>query len=413
MSCESGIRACLARIDARERDIRVWACVDRDGAIARARALDGGEARGALHGLPVGVKDVIDTADMPTAYGSPIYAGYRPRADAACVERLKAAGAIILGKTVTAEFAFVQPGPTRNPHDLACTPGGSSSGSGAAVADGMVPVALATQTGGSTIRPAAFCGVVGYKPAFGRFPTAGLKPLAPSIDTIGVIARTVDDAARVAAVLAGEPIPAIALPVPTHSPRFALCRTPYAAQAEPQALERLDAVAAALADAGARVRELELPDAFGELDGLHRVIMSHETARSMAKEWQSARERLSPGLGEFIERGLATSAEAVAAARAHVAACGQALPALLGEDEVILTLPSAGEAPVGLASTGNAVFCRLWTLLGVPCLALPARRGLRGLPLGVQLVGGPEPLLFAVARWTAHRLQEANPGVLA
>jgi len=251
-----------------------------------------------LHGLAVGVKDVIDTADMPTEYGSPIYSGHRPQRDAACVQRLKAAGAIILGKTVTTEFAFVQPGKTRHPLDPRCTPGGSSSGSAAAVADGMVPIALATQTGGSTIRPAAFCGVVGYKPAFGRVPSKGLKHLAPSLDTIGLIARTVDEVARVGAVLAGEPV-SFVLPDP---PQLALCHTPYAAQAEPQAIARLDAVANRLARAGARVRDLELPGMFAELDSLHRVIMSHETAQSMAHEWRTARDRLSAGMTEFIER---------------------------------------------------------------------------------------------------------------
>jgi amidase len=388
MSSETALRKSLARIDAREREVRAWTYV--------ARELDQGSA-GPLQGLPIGVKDVIDTADMPTEYGSPIYAGHRPKADAACVQRLKQAGAIVLGKTVTTEFAFMQPGPTRNPHDLACTPGGSSSGSAAAVADGMVPVALATQTGGSTIRPAAFCGVFGYKPAFDRFPTAGLKPLAPSLDTIGIIARTLGDLARVSSVLANNVVSNEA----TKAPRFAICRTPYAAEAEPQMRERLDTVARTLARAGAKVRELELPAAFAELNALHRVIMAHETARSMAHEWRTAREKLSTHLATFIERGLSTSEEAVAAARARVAACKEALPALLEDGELILTFSAAGEAPVGLASTGNAVFCRLWTLLGVPCLAIPAGRGERGLPLGVQLVGGPEELLFAAAAWTA------------
>jgi amidase len=395
MSAEAAVRASLARIDAREREVRAWNYVDREGALARARALDAGGERGALHGVAIGVKDVIDTASMPTEYGSPIYAGHRPGADAACVARLAAAGAVVLGKTVTTEFAFAQPGATCNPHDLACTPGGSSSGSGAAVADGMVTVALATQTGGSTIRPAAFCGVVGYKPAFGRVPTAGLKPLAPSLDTIGVIARTADEVARVAAVLAGAPIPT----APEGPPRFAVCRTPYAAAAEPQALARLDAAAAALTRAGARVRALELPGAFVALDELHRVIMAHETARSMAHEWRTARARLSPSLAAFIERGLATTPAAVAAARAQAATCKRSLAALLDEGELVLTLAAAGEAPVGLESTGNAVFNRLWTLLGLPCLTLPAGRGARGLPLAVQLVGGPEDALLAAARW--------------
>jgi Asp-tRNA(Asn)/Glu-tRNA(Gln) amidotransferase A subunit family amidase len=407
MTIESAIRASLARIDARERELGAWAFLARDAALARARELDRSAPQGPLHGLAAGVKDVIDTADMPTEYGSPIYAGHRPRADAACVLRLKQAGAIVLGKTVTAEFAFMHPGRTRNPHDLRCTPGGSSSGSAAAVADAMVPVALATQTGGSTIRPAAFCGVFGYKPAFGRFPTEGLKPLAPSLDTIGVIARTLRDIARVAAVLANEQVVTTEAP---RAPRLALCRTPYAAEAEPQARERLDAVARAWAHAGARVRELELPAAFAELNELHRVIMAHETARSMAHEWRTARERLSAPLAGFIERGLSTPDDTVAKARARVAGCRQALPALLEDAELILTFSAAGEAPEGLASTGNAVFCRLWTLLGVPCLAIPAGAGARGLPLGVQLVGGPEGLLFSAAAWAADRIAHLNPG---
>jgi amidase len=404
---EAAVAAHLARIDAREADVGAWAYVDREGALARACALDATGSRGPLHGVSIGVKDVIDTADMPTEYGSPVYAGHRPREDAACVRRLKDAGAIVLGKTVTAEFAFVQPGRTRNPHDLACTPGGSSSGSAAAVADGMVPLALATQTGGSTIRPAAFCGVVGYKPAFGRIPTAGLKALAPSLDTIGVMARSVAEIARAAAVLEGEPLAAAA---PPSAPRFALCRTPYAAEAEPQAIARLESVARAFARAGAAVRELELPDEFAELNALHRAIMAHETARSMAHEWRTARARLSPGLAAFIETGLATAPEAVAAARARVEACKRALPQRLAADESILTLPAAGEAPVGLESTGNAMFCRLWTLLGVPCLALPAGRGARGLPLGVQLVGAAAPALFAAAAWAEARIAESSPG---
>jgi len=410
MSCEAMIRGHLARIDAREGEVGAWVYVDGEAALAEARALDASPRRGALHGLAIGVKDIIDTADMPTEYGSPIYKGHRPVRDAACVQRLKAAGAIILGKTVTTEFAFVHPGRTRHPLDPGCSPGGSSSGSAAAVADGMVPVALGTQTGGSTIRPAAFCGVVGYKPGFGRFPSDGMKPLAPSLDTIGLMARTVDEVARVGAVLAGEPISAPASFLLQDPPRLALCHTPYAAQAEPQAIARLDVVASRLARAGARVRDQELPGMFAELDRLHRVIMSHETAQSMAHEWRTARDRLSPGMSEFIERGLSTSTQAVAAARAHVEACKAALPGLLGDDELILTLPAAGEAPVGLASTGNAVFCRMWTLLGVPCLTLPAGCGERGLPLGVQLVGGPESSLFAVASWTAQRLQESRTG---
>jgi len=243
MSCESLIRASLTRIDAREREVGAWAYVDRDAALARARALDSGDQTGLrsglLHGLAVGVKDIIDTADMPTEYGSPIYAGNRPRQDAACVQRLKAAGAIILGKTVTTEFAFVQPGGTRNPHDLACTPGGSSSGSAAAVADGMVPLAFGTQTAGSIIRPAAYCGCIGYKPSFGLINRAGVKPLADRLDTVGVLARTVEDAAFFAGVLSERPA-LRHLAVPSDPPRFGLYRTPMWEEAEPATAAALD-----------------------------------------------------------------------------------------------------------------------------------------------------------------------------
>lgn len=405
MSCEAAISALLAHIDSCEGDIGAWAWLDREAALRRARALDASPARGALHGMPIGIKDVIDTADMPTAYNSPIYAGHRPARDAEVVQRLKAAGAIVLGKTVTTEFAFMAPGRTRNPHDLRCTPGGSSSGSAAAVAAGMVPVALTTQTGGSTIRPAAFCGVIGYKSAFDRYPTAGLKYLAPSIDTIGLHARSLDDLARVSAVLAGDTGVPSGAPSAAR-PRFALTRTHHAEQAEPQAIRRLEAVARVLARAGAEVRELELPGPFAEIDPLHRVIMASEVARSFAPEWASARPRLSADLARFIEQGLACGEAQVAEARARVAHARAVMGDLVAQDELVLTLPAAGEAPVGIASTGNATFNRLWTMLGLACLTLPAGRGMRGLPLGVQLVGHndrsapAEQQLLAQARWT-------------
>lgn len=404
-SALAALEQCLANIDAREDAVGAWVALDRDGAIAQARALDARRERGPLHGMVVGVKDVIDTADFPTECGSPIYAGHRPAADALCVRRLRDAGAIVLGKTVTATFAFMQPGKTHNPHDLDCTPGGSSSGSAAAVAASMATVTLATQTGGSTIRPAAHCGVVGYKPAFDRIPTAGLKHLAPSIDTIGVMARTVEEVARATAVMAGESQASIALP--STPPTFLLCRTPYESSAEPQTLQRLDAVASGFQTAGARVRPLELPASFAALNELHRVIMSYETARSMAHEWQSARDALDPDLAAFIERGRKhTSAEADAA-RAALAACRRELRSLVGSNETILTLATPGEAPRGIASTGNAIFCRLWTLLGVPCIALPAGRGERGLPLAVQLVGLTDAALLPAATWAENTIRIA------
>lgn len=412
MSCENSLRALLAHIDRLDGSIGAWAWLDHDAALAQARALDTDGVRGALHGMAIGVKDVIATADMPTEYNSPIYAGYRPGKDAEVVRRLRAAGAIILGKTVTTEFAYMAPGRTRNPHDLDCTPGGSSSGSAAAVASGMVPVALTTQTGGSTIRPAAFCGVIGYKPAFGRYPTAGLKHLSPSLDTIGLHARDFNDLARVSAVLAGDT--SVPDAVGQVRPRIVLTRTHHDGEAETQAIERLEQAAQALRDAGADVREMTLPPLFADIEPLHRVIMAYETARSFGHEWANARDKLSAGLASFISQGLVISDGEVAAAHARVAAGKTFLDTLLGDDELMLMPPVAGEAPVGLASTGNAAFNRLWTMLGVPCITLPAGRGARGLPLGVQLVArnleGGEPALLAHAQWVGVALAAAGHG---
>lgn len=412
MSCEEAIHNLLTRIDAREADIGAWAYLDRAGALARARALDAAPKSGALFGTAIGVKDVIDTADMPTGYNSPIYARHQPTQDAEVVRRLRAAGAIILGKTVTTEFAYTQPGRTRNPHDLECTPGGSSSGSAAAVATGMVPVALATQTGGSTIRPAAFCGVIGYKPAFGRYPTAGLKHLAPSFDTIGLHARAFDDLARVSAVLAGDA--GTVGPVVARRPRLAVAPYHRDGEAEPQALERLRVAKQVLKSAGAAVREFALPPLFAEVDALHRVLMSAEVAKAFVPEWANARDQLSADLSAFITEGLGYSDATVSAARAQVAEGARVMNTLLADDELLLTLPAAGEAPRGLASTGNAAFNRLWTMLGVPCITLPAGRGARHLPLGVQLVArrdaGTEADFFARARWVHEALAAAGYG---
>ena len=412
MSCETSLRALLAHIDSRESEIGAWAWLEHDAAMAQARALDAAGVRGALHGMAIGIKDVIATADMPTGYNSPIYAGHRPTTDAEVVRRLRAAGAIILGKTVTTEFAYMAPGRTRNPHDLKCTPGGSSSGSAAAVASAMVPVALTTQTGGSTIRPAAFCGVIGYKPAFGRYPTAGLKHLSPSLDTIGLHARHIDDLARASAVLAGDaPVPDA---VVATRPRIVLTRTHHDGYAEAQAIERLEQAAQALRRAGAEVREMRLPPLFADIEPMHRVIMAYETARSFSYEWANARDKLSADLASFITQGLDFSDSDVAAAHVRVGAGQAFFDTLLADDELMLMPPAAGEAPVGLASTGNAAFNRLWTMLGVPCITLPAGRGARGLPLGVQLVArnlaGGEPALLAHAQWVKDALAAAGHG---
>ena len=403
-SAESIARECLERIAERETTLSAWAHLDPEAVLAGARALDRAPARGALHGVPIGVKDVIDTADQPTCYGSPIYADHRPARDAACVARLKEAGALILGKTVTTEFAFAHPAGTRHPLESEHTPGGSSSGSAAAVADGMVPAALGTQTGGSTIRPSAFCGIVGYKPAFGSIPTGGLKPLAPSLDTIGIMARKLEDIPLLAGVLAAR----LVRPARGGPPRVALCRTPYWDSAETPARALVLDIAEAVREAGARLREIELPPEFARLDPVHRVVMSAEVARSMDPEWRSDAARLSAAMRTFIERGQREQPHDVAAGWALASECRRRLRTLCEAGEILMTVPAVGEAPRGLATTGDARFCRLWTLLGLPCLHLPVARGPAGLPLGVQLVAphdDEEGALLGAARWMAERLE--------
>ena len=407
-SAETVARACLERIAAREPAVGAWAYLDPDAVLEQARGLDHGPSRGALHGVPIGIKDVIDTADQPTAYGSPIYPDHRPARDAACVARLRDAGALILGKTVTAEFAYAHPAGTRHPLAPDHTPGGSSSGSAAAVADGMVPAALGTQTGGSTIRPAAFCGIVGYKPGYGSIPVDGLKPLAPSLDTIGILARELEDIPLIAGVLAARPVH----PVRNGPPRLALVRTPWWSDAEVAARAVVLEAVEAAREAGARTRKMELPPEAALLNEAHQVVMSSEVAVSMAPEWRGAAARLSAVMRAFIERGQRESPEDVDAGWALASEWRGRLRSVCEDGEILVTLPAAGEAPRGLESTGSSIFCRLWTLLGVPCLNLPVARGPSGLPLGLQLVAphGDEGVLLGAAEWLAERLDWSPVG---
>lgn len=397
LTSEALLRALLDRIAARESEVRAWAHLDAERALAEARARDAERPRGPLHGVPVGVKDVIDAAGQPTECNSPIYRGHVAAQDAACVQRLREGGAVIMGKTVTTEFAFMRPGPTTHPRDRARTPGGSSSGSAAAVADRMVPVALGTQTGGSTIRPAAFCGVVGYKPGFGRFDLHGVKLLAPSLDTIGVMTRSVEDVALVSAVMAGTTPSAVE---PIDTPRFATL-LPYREQAEPQTLAVFEQTMRLAAKRGAAVRALEPPPDFAGLNDAHRVIMAEQTARAFAREWAQHRDALSPELRDFIARGRSYSAAERDSAWVLVDRCRAWLAANLAQGEIIATLSAPGVAPLGLAATGNAIFNRLWSLLQSACLTIPMGEGAHGLPLGLQLVAhdGAEQSLLPAGEW--------------
>ncbi len=406
LGAEAVARALLDRIAVREPVVRAFAAIDPGAVLREAHALDAGPRRGSLHGVPIAVKDVLDTAGLPTAMGSPIFAGHQPRADAACVALARAAGALVLGKTVTAEFAFVHPGPTTNPHNPAHTPGGSSSGSAAAVAAGMVPLAIGTQTGGSVLRPAAFCGVVGFKPSFGLIHRGGLKLMAESLDTIGVFARSVADVALLLPVLAALPAPPPATPRP---PRIGLCRVHPWTLASPETRAVVEETAARLAEAGAEVLDITLPPAFEELLEVRARINDFEIARALAWEFHAERPRLSPRLAAAIEAGRTVPLAAYRAAQAAAMAARAAFPAAMAGCDTLLVPGAQGEAPEGLASTGDSRFQGAWTLLHGPALGLPVRRGPKGLPLGIQLVApaGRDDSLLGAGRWVEAALQAA------
>lgn len=402
LTSESLVAACLERIAAREPEVRAWACVDRELALKQARALDRVAPRSPLHGVPVGIKDVIDTADLPTEYNSPIYRGHRPRWDAACVALLRQAGCVILGKAATTEFANNHPAATRNPRKLTHTPGGSSSGSAAAVADFMTPLALGTQTGGSTIRPAAYCGVVGCKPSFGSINRAGLKFVAESLDTIGLFARSAEDIALLLHLLSGRAIPDFQT-VSRRKPRIGLFHTPRWHEADAATQAAIENAAARLARAGAKVSEFEAPAGYAQLFDSQNQIMCYEEARAFAWEHANHADQISESLRPRIEEGWALSREAYDAARLLARDCRRRLAEQMRDCDYLLTPSAPGEAPVTLVNTGNSVFNRVWTLLGVPCVTLPFGSGPNGLPLGVQLVGSfdGDSDLLGWSHWTA------------
>jgi Asp-tRNA(Asn)/Glu-tRNA(Gln) amidotransferase A subunit family amidase len=336
--------------------------------------------------VPVGFKDVIDTADMPTQYNSAIYRGHRPHTDASCVAMVRRAGGIVMGKTVTTEFASRTPGPTRNPHNLAHSPGGSSSGSAAAVADYMTPLAFGTQTGGSTIRPAAYCGIVGYKPSYGTINRAGLKQLAESLDTIGVMARTVEDCALLVHAVSARRLPDLSRKL-AQPPRIGLCRTSHWKDASPAAQAALESAAATLAQHGARLHDLNLPPDFDRLYDEQMLIMNFEAARALAPEHMTHPELLSDYMRKMLDEHSTKPREPYAAAMQHARECRHIFTGLFADIDVLITPSAPGEAPAGISGTGSSIFNRNWTLLGVPCVTIPAGKGPADLPLGVQFVG--------------------------
>jgi Asp-tRNA(Asn)/Glu-tRNA(Gln) amidotransferase A subunit family amidase len=397
--------AYLDHIAAREGVVGAWQHLDRDRALAAAQQRDRQAPQGPLHGVPIAVKDLIDTADMPTGYGSPIYRDHRPAADAACVALARAAGAVVIGKTVTTEFAAFHPGKTANPRNPAHTPGGSSSGSAAAVADGMVPLAFGTQTAGSVIRPGAYCGCVAYKTSFGLINRAGIKPLADSLDTVGIFAGNVADAAFFAGILSERPALRRLSPPPAP-PRFGLYRTPWWEAAEPATAAALDAARAALERAGATVEERAIALEHHALNVAQDRIMGYEMSRALAYERIECSAMLSPRLAQMLDAGMAVGADDYDRAQVAATAARAGLAEFFGTCDAVLAPAAPGEAPRGLGATGDPLFNRMWTLLGVPCVTLPARWGDSGLPTGVQLVGrsGEDARLMAAALFLEQAL---------
>ena len=391
LTAEALVRSCLERIRVRDADVRAWLCLNSDAGSRKAG--------GPLFGVPVGVKDIFDTYDMPTEYGSKIYAGHRPQSDSAAVALTRRAGGAILGKTVTTEFATMVPAQTRNPHDLARTPGGSSSGSAAAVADFMVPLAFGTQTAGSTIRPGSYCGVVAYKPTYNLLPRAGVKEGADSLDTVSVFARSVGDAAFFVRALTGLDV----LESKIDKPRVAICRTYEWDHVRSE-------MRAALEQAGRTLSapELELPRSFKGLREAQTAVLWYEVARSLADEYTRFPDKIAPMLRERCANGFAMDPMKYVAAQKLAAECRAQLEDVMEGYDVLLAPAATGEAPLGLGSTGDVVMNAVWTLLHTPSVAVPASKSPNGMPLGLQVIGriGDDGRTLASAGWIASRLKE-------
>jgi Asp-tRNA(Asn)/Glu-tRNA(Gln) amidotransferase A subunit family amidase len=424
LSSEELVESCLAHIRAVEDKVQAWQFLDEELARTQARAADelrrSGQAAGPLSGIPVGVKDIFDTSDYPTENGTRLHKGRTPRRDAAAVAMLRAAGAVILGKTVTTECAYFHPGKTRNPHNPEHTPGGSSSGSAAAVAASMVPLAVGSQTNGSVIRPAAFCGVYGFKPTHGLIPRTGILTLSRALDHVGFFSRSVEDLALLAEVLVGwdEGDPdthprakidfrGIAAEEPPVEPVLAFIKTPHWDKADKDMKEAFGELRETL---GERVEEVDLFPSAMDAWEWHKTIMETEMAANLRPLWEKGEKKLSEKLRSLIERGRETKALDYLRALRMIGPLNAAFEDLfLQKYDAILTPSAPGTAPKGLKSTGDPSFCSLWTLVGLPAVTLPLMQGKNGLPLGVQLVGrrGFDARLLRTARWLEQRLEIA------
>ena len=399
---------CLKRIVEREETLKAWSYIDPQYVLAQARERDKSQVKGALHGVPIGIKDIIDTYDMPTGMGSVIYTGHQPSCDASCVAVVRAAGAIIMGKTVTAEFAGATPGATTNPHNSKHTPGGSSSGSAAAIADHMVPLAFGTQTGGSVHRPSSFCGIIGYKPTFGTFNRAGIKFAAESLDTIGLHARTIDDIKLFKAALLRQcQLQDIKVDLPL---RVGLCRTVHWDAALPETVMAIEKTASRLANAGAEIIDVVLPRGFSGLTEARETINNYERLQALSYEWENHRQQISERLSAVLQKGLEMPYIDYGEAQRLGAVCRAQLDDVFGGLDFLLTPCVLGEAPVGLEYAGDHRFQGAWTLLHLPSLSLPTHSGPNGLPVSIQLIGRmhKDDRLLHMARWVMDQLGGAE-----
>ncbi len=400
LSSEELVKSCLGRIGENEGQIKAWTFLDEDIALAQARAADRDRDQGCslspLHGVPVGIKDIFDTHDMPTENGTVLDAGRRPSHDAASVAALRAAGAIIMGKTVTAEMAVYTPGKTTNPFDAKRTPGGSSSGSAAAVAAQMVPLATGTQTGGSVIRPAAFCGVFGFKPTRGAIGRDGILMQSPTLDQVGVFANTIEDTALIAGVLMADDLLVRAI----NTPRLAFVKSPVWNDADEE-------TKAAFGDLKESVggHWVDLPNQFDGAISWHQAVHDTEMATHYGPYYERDKDRLSPHLRAMIERGQSTPAQNYSDAKKAIDILNRLFRIVFSGFDAVLTPATTGEAPVGLETTGNPVFCKLWTLCGLPCISMPLLTAKSGMPLGMQMVGplGRDAGLLRNAKWLMER----------
>ncbi|HRA77362.1 MAG TPA: amidase [Burkholderiaceae bacterium] len=415
LSAEDYARALLARIDEREPEVQAWAWLDREHALAQARAVDERRRRGVgagpLAGLPVGIKDIVDVRGLPTEDGTVLHAGRIAQADAALVARLRAAGGWPMGKTVTTELATYAPGKTRNPHRASHTPGGSSSGSAAAVAAGMVPLAIGTQTNGSVVRPASFCGVVGFKPSFGAIARTGVLTQSPPLDQVGVFARSVEDVALLAEAMWGfderdpatrpEPAPPladVASSEPPQPPRLGWTPTPWWDRVAPDAREAFGGLLERL---GEHRCDVALPAGAGQAIAWHRTVMEADIAASFEAEYERGRAQLSDSLAGQIERGRRVTAVEYRKAVAQAGPLNAAFAPLFERVDAIVAPATLGTAPPAASGTGDPLMCTLWTFCGMPAISLPLLQGADGLPIGVQLVAarGDDARLLRTARW--------------